>query len=115
MKSKIKSFKELFEASSNLEYYEVEINGIPFRVGGYYEKEEKEVLYYPDGSGQPGYPSSFDIIEIYTRNESEKEDKVDDDYLRELGVTKEELESAVLEQIEGGDEWDYKEDLVDDL
>jgi hypothetical protein len=44
---------------------EIAYYGIPLRIIGYYQPEEKEVLYYPDGSGHPGCSSSFDINEVY--------------------------------------------------
>lgn len=33
-------------------------------VTGYYTPEEKEVRYYKDGSGHPGYPSEFEIEKV---------------------------------------------------
>tara|TARA_R110000796_G_scaffold57012_1_gene131835 strand:+ start:193 stop:417 length:225 start_codon:yes stop_codon:yes gene_type:complete len=30
-----------------------------------YQPEEPVVMYYPDGSGNPGYPASVDNISVY--------------------------------------------------
>jgi hypothetical protein len=118
----MKTFKKFFESTDNtnnndLDYYNVEVRGIPFRVGGYYIPGEKEVMYNPDGSGEPESQPSFEIVEIYTKNEGEEEDMVDSVYLAELGVKPDDLEYAVLQEISDykSDSWNYREDMQDDI
>lgn len=43
---------------------ELNIGGVDITVSGYYSPEEAIVMYYPDGSGHPGYPSTFEIDSI---------------------------------------------------
>jgi len=43
---------------------ELNIGGVDITVSGYYSPEEPMVMYYPDGSGHPGYPSTFEIDSI---------------------------------------------------
>lgn len=39
--------------------------GLVLEIIGDYSPEEKEVRYYPDGSGYPGMPSYFEIEDIH--------------------------------------------------
>ena len=43
---------------------DLEAEGVPLTVEGFYSPEEKEVLYYLDGSGHPGSPAEFEIMEV---------------------------------------------------
>jgi len=42
----------------------IEIQKIPFEVEFNYTPEEKEVLYYKDGTGYPGCDSKVELIEV---------------------------------------------------
>jgi len=46
------------------ELWDIEYRDVVLFVTGYYEPEEKQVLYYADGSGYPGAPAKFDIEDI---------------------------------------------------
>lgn len=43
----------------------LEVEGIILVVYYDYEDEEREIMYYPDGSGHPGSPASVEIESIY--------------------------------------------------
>ena len=43
----------------------VTYRGIDFVVDFDYQPEERAVMYYPDGSGYPGYPPAIEINTIY--------------------------------------------------
>jgi hypothetical protein len=43
----------------------INFKGIDFDVEFDFKPEEREVRYYPDGSGYPGCPASIDNISIY--------------------------------------------------
>lgn len=51
------------------ELWDIEYRDVVLFVTGYYEPEEKEVTYYPDGSGYPGSPAKFDIETIKSCNQ----------------------------------------------
>ena len=46
------------------ETFDIEYCDVVLFVTGIYVPEEKMVMYYPDGSGSPGYPAEFDIYDI---------------------------------------------------
>ena len=43
---------------------DLEAEGIPLTVEGYYIPGEPMAMYYTDGSGYPGYPAEFDISAV---------------------------------------------------
>ena len=43
---------------------DLEAEGIPLTVEGYYSPEEPMAMYYTDGSGYPGCPAEFDISAV---------------------------------------------------
>lgn len=88
-----------FLNESRLEEYSVIAQGIDFTVKGYFTKGEDEVRYYPDGSGYPGYPDTFDIQEVWTKDDDGILVLADNKLLDYLGVTYKELEEKVLDQI----------------
>ena len=46
----------------------IEIEGIILVVYYEYEAEEREITYYPDGSGHPGSPAYVEIESIYVED-----------------------------------------------
>lgn len=42
----------------------IDFKGIELEVVGKYYEEEPMVMYYQDGSGHPGFPSQFEVLEI---------------------------------------------------
>ena len=48
-----------------MQEHNITYNGLNLTVTGEYEPEEATVLYYPDGSGHPGTPASFEIKEVF--------------------------------------------------
>ena len=62
---------------------ELNIGGVDITVSGYYSPEEPMVMYYPDGSGHPGYPSTFEIDSIQV-NGTNITDLVSDDVYNEI-------------------------------
>jgi hypothetical protein len=71
----------------------VEINGVSFEVDGNYQPEEKEVLYYSDGSGYPGCPASIEVTKILYKDQDVTE------LIFEL-FGSEEIEDAYLERMD---------------
>ena len=49
---------------AKVETFDIEYCDVVLFVTGIYVPEEKMVMYYPDGSGSPGYPAEFDIYDI---------------------------------------------------
>lgn len=88
-----------FINESKLQEYEVSAKGIDFIIKGYFYEGDEKIMYYPDGSGYPGSRDTFDIQEIWTEDEDGNLIIVDDETLKYLGVTYEELEDKALEQI----------------
>tara|TARA_R110000772_G_scaffold181295_1_gene292608 strand:+ start:499 stop:741 length:243 start_codon:yes stop_codon:yes gene_type:complete len=43
---------------------DLEAEGVPLTVEGYYSPEEPMVMYYTDGSGYPGCAAEFDISAV---------------------------------------------------
>jgi len=43
---------------------DLEAEGVPLTVEGYYSPEEPMVMYYTDGSGYPGCSAEFDISAV---------------------------------------------------
>ena len=62
---------------------ELNIGGVDITVSGYYSPEEPMVMYYPDGSGHPGYPSTFEIDSIQV-NGTDITELVSDDIYDEI-------------------------------
>ena len=71
---------------------ELNIGGVDITVSGYYSPEEPMVMYYPDGSGHPGYPSTFEIDSIQVNGTDITELVSDDIY--------DEIKEKVLDNIE---------------
>lgn len=72
----------------------INYNGIELSVSGNYIEEEREIRYFLDGSGHPGFPSSFEAIEV----------KVIDSDVNIIELFSlpqiEEIEELVIEEIE---------------
>lgn len=88
-----------FLNESRLEEYDVTVQGVDFTVKGYFTKGDEAVWYYPDGSGYPGSSDTFDIREVWTKDEDGNFVIADDKLLDDIGVTYEDLEEEVLDQI----------------
>tara|TARA_R110000751_G_scaffold40865_1_gene96435 strand:- start:429 stop:665 length:237 start_codon:yes stop_codon:yes gene_type:complete len=56
----------------------IELNGIELDIIGYYSHEEPMIMYLPDGSGDPGCPSDFDIDSIINEDGEDVTDDYDD-------------------------------------
>lgn len=69
----------------------INIRGIDFTVDCDYTPDEKPVMYYPDGSGHPGYPPRLDITSINYKGT---------DFTGFFADEEEEIEKLVLKQIE---------------
>lgn len=67
------------------ELWDIEYRDVVLFVTGYYEPEEKQVLYYSDGSGYPGAPAEFNIETIECCNQ-EISELLSDDQIREIEI-----------------------------
>jgi len=74
--------------------FETEIEEAIITVEFDYQPEEPMVMYYPDGSGDPGCPASVDNISVYWKTQIHKKEdiKIDiTDLLEQLGHDVEEM------------------------
>lgn len=74
--------------------FETEIEEAIITVEFDYQPEEPVVMYYPDGSGDPGCPASVDNISVYWKTQIHKKEdiKIDiTDLLEQLGYDVEEM------------------------
>ncbi len=79
--------------------FETEIEEASVTVEFDYQPEEPGVMYYPDGSGDPGYPASVDNISVYWKTRKFNSDirqhedvEIDiTDLIEELGYNMEEM------------------------
>ena len=68
------------------------LNGIELDVIGEYSSEEPTIMYLPDGSGDPGCSSEFEIYSIINEDGVDVTDDYDDN--------RDEIIHLVIEQIE---------------
>ena len=74
--------------------FKTEIEEAEVAVEFDYQPEEPMVMYYPDGSGDPGCPASVDNISVYWKTQIHKKEdiKIDiTDLLEQLGHDVEEM------------------------
>ena len=61
----VEEIKQIIQSINTTKMYaDLEIRGIKFDVEYDHQPEEPPVMYYPDGSGDPGHPETLDILEI---------------------------------------------------
>lgn len=65
---------------------------VPLLLEGYYWEGSPMVMYYPDGSGHPGDPAQFEIVNVWVQDTNIVELLHDNQF--------EELETAAIDIIE---------------
>jgi hypothetical protein len=88
-----------FLNESRLNEYEVNVKGETFIVKGHYYPGDEPIYYYADGSGYPGSPDNFEILEVLMKDENDNFVPATDEMLKDFNVSYDELEEEVLNQI----------------
>ena len=83
--------------------FQTEIEEAVITVEFDYQPEEQMVMYYPDGSGDPGCPASVDNISVYWKTQIHKQKDVKIDITNLLEQLGHDVEEMCWDYLNNGD------------
>jgi hypothetical protein len=83
--------------------FQTEIEEAVITVEFDYQPEEQMVMYYPDGSGDPGSPASVDNISAYWKTQIHKQEDVKIDITNLLEQLGHDVEEMCWDYLNNGD------------